>query len=224
MSFHQEPFIQPYVKFNSEMRRDAKSAFEKDFFKLMVNSVFGKFLQNLRNQIDLKLVSDQICAEKLIAQPAFEDFRIINDDVSMVKLRQTKITWKKPTCVGFAVLELSKLHMYKFNYEHILPRYGSNAKLLFTDTDSFCYQLTTQDAYADMKEDLDLYDTSDYPQDHPNYSAKNCKIIGKFKDECNGLPQLNLWACGQKCILYFYQTGNLKALPRASNRRMLNGT
>jgi len=62
MSFHQEPFVQPYVKLNSGKRRDAKSAFEKDFFKLMVNSVFGKFFQNLRKQVDVKLVSDQICA------------------------------------------------------------------------------------------------------------------------------------------------------------------
>ena len=59
----------------------------------------------------------------------------------MVKLRQTKITWNKPTQIGFSVIELSKLLMYRFHYEHISPRYGSNAKLLFTDTDSLCYEI-----------------------------------------------------------------------------------
>jgi hypothetical protein len=159
----------------------------------------------------LRLVSDQICAEKLIAQPAFEDFRIINDDISMVKLRQTKITWNKPTQIGFCILELSKLHMYKFHYEYILPRYGANAKLLFTDTDSLCYELTTPDFYADMKVDLDLYDTSDYPQDHPNYSAKNCKIIGKFKDECNGVPPVEFVGLRAKMYSLLLPNGKSKS-------------
>ena len=98
-------------------------------------------MENLRLRFDVTIVGDQIRVERLITQPAFEDFRIINDDITMVKLRQTKITWNKPTQVGFSVLELSKLLMYRFHYEHILPRYCSNAKLLFTDTDSLCYEI-----------------------------------------------------------------------------------
>ena len=98
-------------------------------------------MENLRLRVKVTLVSDQIRPEKLIAQPAFEDFRIIKDDITMVKLRETKITWNKPTQVGFCILKLSKLLMYRFHYEHILPRYGSNAKLLFTDTDSLCYEI-----------------------------------------------------------------------------------
>ena len=188
MSFRQAPWIAPYIKFNSDKRREAKSPFEKDFYKLLNNALYGKQIENLRKRLDIRLVGDQIQAERLIAQPAFDDFRIINDDITMVKLRQTKITWNKPTQVGFCILELSKLLMYQFHYQHILKRYGSNAKLLFTDTDSLCYEIITPDIYADMKEDINLYDTSDYPKDHPNYSAKNCKVIGKFKDECNGVP------------------------------------
>ena len=129
----------------------------------------------------------------------------------MVKLRETKITWNKPTQVGFCVLELSKLLMYRFHYEHILPRYGSNAKLLFTDTDSLCYEIQTEDVYADMKQDLDLYDTSDYPQDHPNYSAANCKIIGKFKDECNGVPPVEFVGLRAKMYSLLLPNGKSKS-------------
>ena len=59
---------------------------------------------------------------------------------------------------------------------------------MFTDTDSLTYKVTTPDLYQDMKQDLHLYDTSNYPQDHPLYSAVNKKVIGKFKDETGGLP------------------------------------
>jgi len=168
-------------------------------------------MENLRLRVKVTLVSDQIRPEKLIAQPAFEDFRIIKDDITMVKLRETKITWNKPTQVGFCVLELSKLLMYRFHYEHILPRYSSNAKLLFTDTDSLCCEIQTEDVYADMKQDLDLYDTSDYPQDHPNYSAANCKIIGKFKDECNGVPPVEFVGLRAKMYSLLLPNGKSKS-------------
>jgi len=91
--------------------------------------------------------------------------------------------------------------MYEFHYNYILPKYTRidedlngrpitklDAKLLFTDTDSLCYELYTEDAYADMLEDSDRFDTSDYPVGHKNYSRVNCKVIGKFKDECNSVP------------------------------------
>jgi len=104
----------------------------------------------------------------------------------MVKTRVTKIKWDKPTYIGFCVLELSKLLMYQFHYEQIAPRYEEKAKLLFTDTDSLCYEIETDDVYADMKSSWKLYDTSDYPKVHPNYRTENCKVVGKFKDECNG--------------------------------------
>jgi len=81
-------------------------------------------------------------------------------------------------------LDLSKLHMYKFHYDHIVKRYGSDAKLLFTDTDSLVYEWTNVDAYADMREHIIEYDTSDYPKSHFLYSGVNAKVLGKFKDEC----------------------------------------
>ena len=154
----------------------------------MNNSLFGKTMESLRKRIDVKLVTDQIQAERYIAKPEFETFKIINENLTMIKSGITKIFWDKPTSIGFCVLELSKLLMYRHHYEYMVPRYGKNAKLLFTDTDSLCYEVTTNDVYADMKGDLELFDTSDYPKDHPNYSPVNCKVVGKFKDECNSVP------------------------------------
>ena len=78
--------------------------------------------------------------------------------------------------------------MYDFHYNTMKPKYGDNLKLLFTDTDSLCYEITTDDLYEDMKQNQNVYDFSEYPQNHPLYSAQNKKVIGKFKDETNGTP------------------------------------
>lgn len=70
-----------------------------------------------------------------------------------------------------------------------MAKYGpEKAKLLFTDTDSLTSQIKTDDLYQDMLEDQDLFDTSNYPREHPLYSSANQKVIGEFKDETGGLP------------------------------------
>ena len=101
------------------------------------------------------------------------------------------IHWTKPTYIGFTILELSKLHMYEFHYDHMVPLYTQNhkchAKLLFTDTDSLCYEVTTPDIYRNMRQTASYYDTSNYHPKHLNYCDKNSKVVGKMKDECGGI-------------------------------------
>ena len=99
---------------------------------------------------------------------------------------KVSVYWNCPSYVGMCILDLSKLHMYKFHYNQIVDRYGFNAKLLFTDTDSLSYELTTVDAYRDMAANGSEYDTSDYPRDHFLRMDVNAKVLGKFKDECGG--------------------------------------
>jgi hypothetical protein len=162
-------------------------------------------------------VSETIQAERYVANPAFESFRIINDDITMVKSRLTKVRWLKPTYIGFCVLELSKLLMYEFHYDFIRANYGNRAKLLFTDTDSLCYELYTDDVYDDMRREKDRFDTSDYPKDHPNYSTEQCKVIGKFKDECNGDPVLEFVGLRSKMYSLLTKGGKEKATAKGIN-------
>ena len=173
--------------------------------------MFGKTMESLQKRINVKLVTEQIQAERCVADPAFESFQIINENITMVKRRVSKIRWNKPTYIGFCVLELSKLLMYQFHYDYVKVKYGNRAKLLFTDTDSLCYKLRTADAYADMLRDADRFDTSDYPKTHPNYSAVNCKVIGKFKDECNGDPVLEFVGLRSKMYSLLTQDGKEKS-------------
>ncbi|KAK3754328.1 hypothetical protein QZH41_017839 [Actinostola sp. cb2023] len=104
------------------------------------------------------------------------------------KREKPSLYLNRPIYVGFCILDLSKTLMYDFHYNVIKQKYGNNATLLFTDTDSLCYNIKTEDIYEDMYEDLDLYDTSEYPRDHVLHSTANKKVLGKMKDETHGLP------------------------------------
>lgn len=144
-------------------------------------------LENVRGRIDYKIVTNQKTAGRYIKRPTFKRSSIISDEVVGIELRKQTVTLDKPIFCGFAVLELSKELMYDFHYNKIKKRYGSNATLLMTDTDSLVYNIKTEDVYKDMGEMSAVFDTSDYPKEHPLYSIKNKKVAGKFKDESNGL-------------------------------------
>ena len=88
--------------------------------------------------------------------------------------------------MGAVILETSKLHMYQFWYDHLKQKYDYKIRLIYTDTDSFVIEVETDDVYKDMLEDSHLYDFSDYPENNPNFSLKNKKVYGIFKDDLNG--------------------------------------
>ena len=163
LKFFQEPWLKKYINFNTEQRKLAKNDFEKDFYKLMNNAVFGKTMENLRKRVDIKLVNNKCRAEKLIARPTYHANRRFNDDLVGIHLLKTKLKLNRPVYVGLSILDISKILMYEFHYKYIRQRYGSKAQLLFTDTDSLCYSIQTDDIYSDMLEDKHLFDTSDYP-------------------------------------------------------------
>ena len=73
--------------------------------------------------------------------------------------------------------------MYDYHYNTIKKQYKDRAVLMFTDTDSLTYEIKTDDIYKDMEKDKNLYDFSEYPENHPLYGICNKKVIGKFKDE-----------------------------------------
>ena len=99
------------------------------------------------------------------------------------------------------ILEISKLHMYQFWYDHLKVKYGDKIQLIYTDTDSFVIEVETDDTYKDMYEDGPLYDFSDYPKDHQNYNVVNKKVYGIFKDDLMVKYLLNSLQINQKCIV-----------------------
>jgi len=161
----------------------ARSDFESDLAKLQPNATFGKTMENVRNRVNVRLIVDPNKLTKAVSKPSFRQSEIINPDLVMVKGARAKIKLNKPIIVGFSVLELSKLIMYEFYYEFMKRKYGEKCSLLFTDTDSLCMAIKTDDLYADMEKDLQFFDTSNFERDHPLFSNKNHRVLGKFKSE-----------------------------------------
>ena len=189
IKFIEVAFLKPYIDKNTSLRALAKNNFEKDFFKLMNNSVFGKTMENIRNRVNVKLVDAGEQFKKLAAKPNYNGRKIFNENLVSVHMKKTSLTMNKPVYLGMTILDLSKTVMYDFHYKYIKPKYGSKAKLLFTDTDSFLYEIQTEDFYKDISGDVkDRFDTSDYPENHPSGipTGINKKVLGMFKDEAAG--------------------------------------
>ncbi|XP_061193783.1 uncharacterized protein LOC133202021 [Saccostrea echinata] len=188
LAFQQEPWLKKYIDFNTNMRKAAKNDFEKDFYKLMNNSVFGKTMENLRKRVDIQLIHREQRLLKVTAKPGFKSFKIFNKDLASVELTKQNLVLNCPIYVGFSILEMSKVLMYHFHYNNVKYTYGGNEELLFTDTDSLCYNIFTEDLYKDLEKVKHHFDFSDYPSDHFLYDDTNKKVLGKMKDETMSEP------------------------------------
>ena len=193
IKFIESDFMSSYIKMNVNLRTQAKNNFEKDFYKLMNNSVFGKTMENIRNRVNIKLVNTEEQFKKLTAKPNYESRKILNDNdnesLVSVHMKKTSLTMNKPVYLGMSILDLSKTLMYDFHYNYVIAKYGNKAKLLFTDTDSFLYEIQTEDFYKDISGDVkDRFDTSEYPEGHPSGipTGINKKVLGMYKDEAKG--------------------------------------
>ena len=212
VTFKQSCWLKDYIDFNTKMRSTSRNIFEKNFFKLMNNSIYGKTMENLRKRVDVKLVSSEDDLLKLTASPCFQSHRIMNENLIVVKRLKEMLTLNKPCYVGMSILDLSKTLMYDFHYNTIKKEYGDKAKLLFTDTaaDSLMYEIKTDDVYEDFKrigDEKDCWDNSDYQKDSPYYSTHKKKVIGKFKDEAGGVPITEFVGLRSKMYSYVKENG-----------------
>ena len=131
---------------NTELSKEAKNDFEKDLFKLMNNSVFGKTMENIRKHRDIKLVTTDKKRSKLISEPNSEDF-------SIIEMKKTKLKMKKPIYLELSILGISKILMYEFWYDYMRLKYGNGIKLCYMDTDSVIMNIKTNDFYEDIAND-----------------------------------------------------------------------
>ena len=190
IKFVESEWMKPYIDKNTNLRAKAKNNFEKDFYKLMNNSVFGKTMENIRNRVDVKLVNTKEKLRKLVAKPNLKGPpKIFSENLVSVHMKKTSLIMNKPVYLGMCILDLSKTIMYDFHYNYIKSKYGDKAKLLFSDTDSLMYEIETEDFYKDISGDVkNKFDTSDYPENHPSGipTGINKKVLGMMKDEAAG--------------------------------------
>ena len=181
LKFKQSDWLKKYINFNTDKRKNAANGFEKDFFKLMNNSVFGKAMENLRKRINVELINNAKDYVKCVSRPNFISQKIFSKNFVAVYKIKPVLTLNKPIYVGFSILEMSKSLMYEFHYNYIKNEFDD--KLLLTNTYSLVYEIKTEDVYEDFCLDKDLFDSSDYPVKSKFFDPKNKKVIGKMKDE-----------------------------------------
>ena len=196
IEFNQEAWLKLYIDMNTELRKLAKNDFEKDLFKLMNNSVFGKTMENIKKHRDIKLVTTDSKRSKLVSEPNYHTINLISEDLSIIEMKKTKVKMNKPIYLELSILEISKILMYEFWYDYMKPKYNDNVRLCYMDTNSFVMHIKTNDFYKDIANDVEnRFDTSNYEVNTSETSAlacrplpmgKNKKIICLMKDELGG--------------------------------------
>ena len=185
LKFKQSDWLKKFVIFNTEKRMCVVNGYEKGFFKLIVNSVYGKTMGNLRKRVSVKLVNNEKDYVKYVSRPTFVSQKILDKNLVAIHKVKPVLLLNKSIYVGFYVLDLSKLLMYDWHYNYFIKEFG--CRLLFTDTDSLLYEIrSADDVYEKVYENKDLFDFSDYSKESKFYDDSDKKVIGKMKDEMSG--------------------------------------
>ena len=184
LKFKQSNWMKKYIDFYTKKRMCATNHFKKDFFKLMINSVYGKTMENLRKRINVRFVNNKKDFLKYPSRSTYVTHKLFHKNFAAIHEIKPVLILNKPIYVGFTVLDLSKWLMYDFHYNFIKKNF--NAKLLFTDTDSLTYEIKSENVYKEFFKWKDLFDFSNYLKDSTFYDESTKKVIGKMKDEYGG--------------------------------------
>ena len=203
IQFSQKAWLKPYIDMNTELRKEAKNDFEKDFFKLMNNAVFGKTMEKVRKHRDIKLVTTDKRRNRLVSEPNYHTTKWFSEKLLAIEMKKAKVKMNKPIYLGLSILEISKTLMYEFCYDYFKPKFGDNVKYCYMDTDSFIMHIKTKDFYEDIANDVKKrFDTSNYEVDRPLLTGENKKIIGLMKDELGGKIMTEFVALRPKTYSY----------------------
>ena len=207
IEFKQSAWMKEYRDFNTKLRTAAKNDFEKDFYKLMNNSIgFRKNVENIRKHRNIKLITNREAYLKVVMKPNFKSGVLFGENLMGCEMGKIKVVMNKPVYLGQAILDLSKIVMYEFHYDYMKQKYPEGLTLCYMDMDSLVYDIETEDFYKDIAEDVkDRFDMSDYNPDRPLPVGLNKKVIGMMKDEPGGEIMTEFVMLRPK--IYAYKTG-----------------
>ena len=210
IEFKQSAWTKEYIDFNTKLRTAATNDFEKDFYKLMNNSVFGKTIENIRKRRNIKLVTNREAYLKLVMKPNFKSGVLFGENLMGCEMGKIKVVMNKPVYLGQAILDLSKIVVYEFHYDYMATKYGKKLDLCYMDTDSLIYNIETEDFYKDIAEDVPArFDTSGYNPDRPLPVGLIKNVIGLMKDELGGEIMTEFVTLRPK--MYAYKTGSAES-------------
>ena len=174
--------MKPYIDFNTRKRMQATNESDKNFFKLMINSVYGKTMENMRKRMKIRIVTNEKYCIKYSSRPTFKNSIIFGKNLVAIYKKPQEIRFKKAIYVRCTVLEESKLEMYKFWYD-FLKKACPDDELIYMDTDSFIFKITNQNFDDIMLELEEYFDLRNYPRDSKYYDLINKKVPVKMKNK-----------------------------------------
>jgi len=224
IKFYQADFIRPFIDMCAAKRAAAKTDFQKRLYKLLMNSTYGKLLQDSTKHFDVKFVRSRERFLEYTTSHLFKSAMILDEEFVMVFQKKKEVTMQQNWAIGFTILELSKYVVQESFYKSILPSLNGRANVLLTDTDSFYLLSECKDSDEVMEKLGDLADTSNYPKDHPLYDPSNRNVPGKLKNEMAGTEIVELVGLSSKCYSYTTKSGKnenkLKGVKKSVTKHM----
>ena len=205
IEFDLSRWLASYIKFNTKLRTRAKNNFEKNFFKLMNNSVFGKMMEDIWKHMDINLLTSEEVHIKRVMKPNFKSGMVFSENLMTCEMGKIRVVMNKPIYLGQAILDLSKIVMYYFHYDHIKLKHCANLRLCYMDTSSLVYDIKTDDFYEDIISNIKArFDRSGYSCSWvcPLLMGVNKKVIGLLKDELGGRIMTEFVALRPKLYTY----------------------
>jgi hypothetical protein len=200
IKFRQTDYVRKYIQICTSMRAASQSSFEKYLYKLMSNSVYGKFLQNARNFSKAFVCQKENIFLKHFNCTHYKSHKILHENLSIVFKSLKRIKLNRPFATGFSILELAKDHMNRGFHEFIQPALGpENVSVVLSDTDSYILHVKNTPRNEILRKLHGLMDFSNFPSDHPYHSLANKSRPGYLKDEHGGKRMKEIVALRSKC-------------------------
>ena len=225
IKFQQKAWLKLYNDMNTQLRKKAKSEFEKDLFKLMNNSVFGKTMENVRKHRNLKLMTTEEKRIKLVSETNYHTTKHFSDNLLVIEMKKAKVKMNKPVDLDMLVLDISKTLMYDFWHDYVKPKYNGKAKLCYMDTDSFVINISIEDFFEDINNNVERwFDTFNYDENdkRPLQIGVNKKVIGMFKDELGRRIMKEFCALRAKTYAYLKDDDIKKKKSKGVKRCIIN--
>ena len=140
---------------NNKLRTEANNDFEKDFFKLLNNAVFGKTMENVRKHKDIKLATTERRRNYLGSEPNYHTTKFFTEHMLAIEMKKSEILMNKPACLGLSILDVNKILRYELWYDYLKTKYSEKVELRYMDTDSFITHIETEDIHEDIAEDVE---------------------------------------------------------------------
>ena len=210
IKFKQAKYLKDYIEYNHKNRIKSTNENDKNLYKLMINSSFGRTLLNKKKYCsNLKIFNDQDYDKvlKIISNDRFKDYEAIDENNAIINIEKQCIKLDSPSYIGSCILDLSKIIFYD-NWYKLKNKYKDNISLMYYDTDSYLCHIKTEDIYKDMSM-MNIFDMSSYNHDF-KYYKQGVYEMGLLKDENSVYNSQIVEACALKSKLYGYIKENDK--------------